>query len=340
MSQHILIVEDDEMIQAFLKLHLENEGYRVSCAGTGAAMYTVLAADEVSLILLDLGLPDGDGLSLAQKVREQSTVPIIVLTARKSADDRLLALGLGADDYLTKPIDPKELSLRIRNVLNRSSDNTEFVSPTRVVAPQPYPQQVTPKRRMGAVYWGAIVLLIGAGAFWAFDFGSQNRTAVPVSPKPAPQIAKAPKPSPAPALQPAPLVEKKTAPAALPRPAAPPAEPEEETIRSKAEILGYGWVLNSKCGRIPEVEWWQFRTHEAIANYVMRKHSGDWKPYLKTWIKRLVKLQDIAERNSSAVTRTGVVLKDKKLATYIAQTSRRIGVVRCLAAEAKAAGAG
>ena len=79
MSQHILVVEDDEMIQAFVKLHLENEGYRVSIAGTGADMFAVFATGDVSLILLDLGLPDGDGLTLAQQVREQSDVPIIIL---------------------------------------------------------------------------------------------------------------------------------------------------------------------------------------------------------------------------------------------------------------------
>ena len=321
MSQHILVVEDDEMIQAFVKLHLENEGYRVSVAGTGADMFAVLATGDVSLILLDLGLPDGDGLTLAQQVREQSDVPIIILTARKSLDDRLMGLGLGADDYLTKPIDPRELSLRIRNVLGRRSGQDGPPSPTPVVPPPPVaPPAATAKRGIGMVF-GVIVLLLvaGAGVFWVLTPRPLEQADVPIASIPTPATTSAP-PS-----QATPAVEKK---------------PYEETIRSKAEILGYGWVLKTKCDPIPNVKWWKFRTHETIASYVMRKHSGDWKPYVEIWIRRLVKLQDIAERNSTAVTRTGVALKGEQLAKYIEQTRQRFAVIRCLATEAKAAKAG
>ena len=95
----ILIVEDDEMVQAFLALHLEHEGYGVRSARNGAEMLSALSEGTPDLIILDLNLPDGDGLSLAQQVRQHSSVPIIVATARKGHDDRLMALGLGADDY-------------------------------------------------------------------------------------------------------------------------------------------------------------------------------------------------------------------------------------------------
>ena len=117
-------------------------------------------------------------------------------------------------------------------------------------------------------------------------------------------------------------------------------KPYEGTIRSRAEILGYGWVLKTKCAKIPDVKWWKFLTHEAIAGYVMRKHSGDWNPYVEIWIRRLANLQDIAGRNSIAVTRTGVKLKGEQLAKYIEQTSQRLMVIRCLAAEAMVAKAG
>ncbi|MDA0304723.1 MAG: response regulator transcription factor [Proteobacteria bacterium] len=118
--QHILVVEDDEMVQAFLALHLEIEGYTVTLAGNGAEMIKALSARHPDMIILDLNLPDGDGLSLAKQVRESSSVPIIIATTRKSQEDRLLGLGIGADDYLIKPFDPKELILRVHNLLERS----------------------------------------------------------------------------------------------------------------------------------------------------------------------------------------------------------------------------
>lgn len=81
MNNHVLIVEDDEMVQKFVALHLQNEGYRTSTAITGAEALSILGQETIDLILLDLNLPDGDGLSIAQKVRETSSVPIIILTA-------------------------------------------------------------------------------------------------------------------------------------------------------------------------------------------------------------------------------------------------------------------
>ncbi|MCH7486185.1 MAG: response regulator transcription factor [Proteobacteria bacterium] len=120
-KHHLLSGEDDEMVQGLLAAFLESEGFRVSLASTGKEMLALLDREEVSLILLDLGLPDEDGLALARQVRARSSLPIIVLTARKGRDDRLLALELGVDDYLTKPADPRELLLRVRNVLGRAS---------------------------------------------------------------------------------------------------------------------------------------------------------------------------------------------------------------------------
>ena len=198
------------------------------------------------------------------------------------------------------------------------------------------PPVETAKRSIGIAF-GIIVLLLvaGAGVFWVLTPSPQEQAEVPIAststPTPAttsvPPIAKTPAPAPAPALpsQPTSAVEKKQ---------------YEGTIRTKADILGYGWVLKTKCDPIPDVKWWKFRTHEAIAGYVMRKHSGDWEPYVEIWLRRLVKLQDIAERNSTIVTRTGVVLKGEQLAIYIKQSSQRLTVIRCLAAEAMAAKAG
>ena len=98
MRPHILIVEDDEFIQALLATVLKNEGFRISLATSGEEMHGILAGEPVHLILLDLGLPDEDGLTLARQLRARSSLPIIVLTGRQELDDKLAALEIGADD--------------------------------------------------------------------------------------------------------------------------------------------------------------------------------------------------------------------------------------------------
>ncbi|MBT3768015.1 MAG: response regulator transcription factor [Rhodospirillaceae bacterium] len=121
-KETILAVEDDEDLQSFLKLHLEAEGYAVEQALTAQEAIASITNKRIDLVLLDLGLPDEDGLLVAEQIRNFSSVPIIVASARTRVDDRLAALGLGADDYVTKPFDPRELVLRIRNIISRSAD--------------------------------------------------------------------------------------------------------------------------------------------------------------------------------------------------------------------------
>jgi len=120
-NSHLLIVEDDEFVQQLLAAVLQNEGFKVSLAASGEEMLALLDQEPVHLVLLDLGLPDEDGLTLARQLRVRSSLPIIVLTARQKRDDRLIALEMGVDDYLTKPCDPQELVLRVRNLLSRAS---------------------------------------------------------------------------------------------------------------------------------------------------------------------------------------------------------------------------
>ncbi|MAF94674.1 MAG: two-component system response regulator [Rhodospirillaceae bacterium] len=124
MDKHLLIVEDDELVQSLLAAYMQNESFKVSLAGNGKEMLACIDSEAIDLILLDLGLPDEDGLVLVRQVRARSSLPIIVLTARKEQKDRLAALEIGADDYLTKPFDPEELILRVRNMLGRADTGT------------------------------------------------------------------------------------------------------------------------------------------------------------------------------------------------------------------------
>lgn len=124
-KRRVLVVEDDEIMQTIVVTFLDQEGYATTSVTTGKAMFAVFDKQPVDLILLDLNLPDEDGLTLARQVRARSNVPIIIMTARKEMDDRLAGLDIGADDFLTKPFDPRELVLRVRNVLRRATKMAE-----------------------------------------------------------------------------------------------------------------------------------------------------------------------------------------------------------------------
>jgi two-component system response regulator RegX3 len=113
----LLVVEDDPTIAEPLRTGLLREGFQVDLVGTGAG---ALAADECDLVLLDLGLPDLDGRVVCRQLRERSSVPIIVVTARGDEIDRVILLELGADDYVVKPFGFRELVARIRAVLRRT----------------------------------------------------------------------------------------------------------------------------------------------------------------------------------------------------------------------------
>jgi two-component system KDP operon response regulator KdpE len=121
MNPLILIVEDDQQIRRFLRAALSAEGYRFQEAATAQEGLTQAAAHRPDLILLDLGLPDRDGLDVIRGVREWSTAPILVLSARGREHDKIEALDLGADDYVAKPFTIGELMARIRAALRRSS---------------------------------------------------------------------------------------------------------------------------------------------------------------------------------------------------------------------------
>ena len=116
----ILIVEDEANIRSFIKANLETSDYQVLCAETCALGIMMYASHRPDLIVLDLGLPDRDGLDLIQKVRESDTVPIIVLSARSNERDKVEALDLGADDYITKPFGTSELLARIRTAIRHT----------------------------------------------------------------------------------------------------------------------------------------------------------------------------------------------------------------------------
>jgi two-component system torCAD operon response regulator TorR len=120
--EHILIIEDEPVTRATLASYLDAQGYRVSEAETAEAAEAVLAADEVDLLLVDINLPGKDGLQITREQRARSDLGIILVTGRDDEVDRIVGLELGADDYVSKPFNRRELLARIKNLLRRTGD--------------------------------------------------------------------------------------------------------------------------------------------------------------------------------------------------------------------------
>ncbi|HEB75003.1 MAG TPA: response regulator transcription factor [Nitrospirae bacterium] len=123
----VLIVEDEKKISDIVKAYLENEGFRVAVADTGQAALDLLR-DGADLIILDLMLPDMPGEDICQAIREDSEIPIIMLTAKSEEEERIKGLGIGADDYVVKPFSPRELVARVKALLRRSKGLKKMMS--------------------------------------------------------------------------------------------------------------------------------------------------------------------------------------------------------------------
>jgi DNA-binding response OmpR family regulator len=119
-SDRLLLIEDDARLAEMIRDYLGGAGFRVTCVETGAAGVALQARETFDAIVLDLMLPDMDGLEVCRQVRRRAATPILMLTARGDAMDRVVGLEMGADDYLPKPFEPRELLARLRAILRRS----------------------------------------------------------------------------------------------------------------------------------------------------------------------------------------------------------------------------
>lgn len=124
-AAHLLIVDDDDRIRALLKRYLTENGFRTSVAGDARQARALMASVDFDLIVLDVMMPGETGFALTKSVRAASNVPILLLTARGLPEDRIEGLEMGADDYLSKPFEPRELLLRIHSLLRRAGAATQ-----------------------------------------------------------------------------------------------------------------------------------------------------------------------------------------------------------------------
>jgi DNA-binding response OmpR family regulator len=134
MPENILIVDDEQRIIDLAQMYLEQEGYTVDSATDGSAAYHKIMQEQPGLVVLDLMLPGMDGWEICRKVRAESDVPIIMLTARSDDIDKIVGLELGADDYLTKPFNPRELVARIKAILRRGGERRNVDSESATIS--------------------------------------------------------------------------------------------------------------------------------------------------------------------------------------------------------------
>lgn len=144
----VLVVDDEWNMRNLLRIYLMKEGFEIQEASTGSEALSIIKKQAFDVILLDVMMPDMDGWQVCRKIRETSTVPVLMLTARTETKDKVQGLGLGADDYVTKPFDPEELMARIYALLRRSAlTQTQTVAETRFEFPgisiQPEGRQVS-----------------------------------------------------------------------------------------------------------------------------------------------------------------------------------------------------
>ncbi|APV43813.1 two-component system, OmpR family, alkaline phosphatase synthesis response regulator PhoP [Dehalogenimonas formicexedens] len=130
----ILVVDDEPKIVSTVRAYLERDGYEVVTAGDGKTSVEVFKRDKPDLIILDLMLPEIDGLEVCRTIRRASDVPIIMLTARQEDADKLIGLEIGADDYVTKPFSPRELVARVKVILRRAKPSPSAAASARIEA--------------------------------------------------------------------------------------------------------------------------------------------------------------------------------------------------------------
>ena len=131
-AQTVLVVEDEASIASFVAMYLRNAGYGVTVAPTGRDALNLADSQSPALVVLDLMLPDIDGIEVCRRLRHTSDVPILMLTARDEDVDKIVGLEVGADDYLTKPFNPRELVARVKSILRRSTPERREAKTTQI----------------------------------------------------------------------------------------------------------------------------------------------------------------------------------------------------------------
>ena len=325
------------MLRSFLQAVLEAEGFSVVEAETGAEMFSALERSNFDVIILDIMLPDGNGVDFARTLRRSSNLPIIFATAVTDTDTRRRAIGLMQVDYVTKPFDAKELLLRIENIRSMAP---VMEDPNARNLPRPPSEDATAWYR-GPLIWGpalafAIIFLGGIflipGEQDPADLQAEKVAAVqratPQSPGSASVQNSASEEQSGVVVKDAAPVQQtggagnaasQSSPATSTGTAG--STPEETTPEQK---------IIEACGELPVSEFWNNNSVKRILRYVRFVHNGNWGEYLKTWVDRLRNVQELeAAGKPVELAKKDIVLSGEDLTKYIDLMERRVRYIRC-----------
>lgn len=336
----ILIVEDDPMIRSFLKAVLEAEDYDVTETDSGAGMFAALDGKNFDVIVLDIMLPDGNGVDFARTLRRTSTLPIIFATAVTDTDTRRRAIGLMQVDYVTKPFDAKELVLRIRNIRTMAP---VMEDPNARDLPKPVAANAAPWYR-SSLTWGpavAFLVIVLGGIFLIPD--DEDPAALRAE-QSAAQVQRNADTATA-------AVQAATDAAAANAAAraggssvvlmdAPTASQAAGGADAGAAAAGDGdgpvvggspeQKIVEACGEMPVSEHWNNNSIKRVLRYVRFVHRGNWGEYLETWVERLKNVQDLeASGKPIELQKKGVILSGQELEKYVDLMESRVRFLRC-----------
>jgi CheY-like chemotaxis protein len=344
----VLIVDDETLNIEFLQTLLSEE-INVIFATSGEDALTIVQANHPDMILLDIMMPGMDGYEVCKRLKanpETKDIPVIFVTAKDGPEEEARGLELGAIDYITKPFNPEIVKSKVRNNI------------IRIATPRPDLEKHHNKDRRsqgdkrrdrrasnGGAMWKwlaatAVVVALALAVLVMVPRDQLNADGLlaliglsPVSEKAETASSGTGTTTPTePTTSPVRTTTGQTAGATA------PANTRTHSTASgidRSSPLDMQWVQDSKCSLVPEVSWWKFVSHSSIVRYVERNLEGDWETYAEKWQGRLESIQDIYERNSTAITSTGEELSGDVLADYIDQMQIRVNAIICLKAEAE-----
>lgn len=335
----ILIVEDDPMLRSFLNAILEAENYDVTEADTGAAMFAALEGRNFDVIILDIMLPDGNGVDFARTLRRSSTLPIIFATAVTDTDTRRRAIGLMNVDYVTKPFDAKELLLRVRNIRTMAP---VMEDPNARDLPKPVAADATPWYQAPLV-WGPAVAFLVIVLGGIFLIPGEEDPAVRRAEQAAARAQGNPVAAQTGSVAPqgTPVDGRTNATGVILKDAAPTPQATAgsgATASGAATGGGDGPIVEGSpefkiveaCGELPVSEYWNNNSIKRVLRNVRFVHRGNWGEYLETWVERLKNVQDLeAAGKPIELQKKGVVLSGKDLEKYLDLMEKRVRFLRC-----------
>jgi CheY-like chemotaxis protein len=331
-NKNILVVEDDPMMLQFVSLLLQGLGHSVTEAMDGQQMFQALSAQKFDLIVLDIMLPDGNGVEFARKLRRDGgSEPILFATGVTDTETRRHAIGLMQVDYVTKPFQAEELTKRVNGMFGGPRIMND---PVVMPAPPPVPDAKPIGRR--AMIWGpalALVIVLFAGIFVLpkdddpLVPSNSNSTLNQLSAAQSQELSNAAKIAARDGL----LIKDATNNAAAPRSGG---SQVDRNVAAQGADAGGDLTPDQKvaqgCGELPVSPHWNNNSVKRILRYVRFIHGGDWGDYIKSWEVRLQNVQDLhAQGKPIVLKKKDIVLAGDELESYASLMEKRLNYFRC-----------